>query len=254
MTHNDDAIITLRPRIQQLAESCRARPLPVDELIALAGRSPRRHRTAVRGCLAAVAAVASTLLVGNIATATATPATIPARPIPAAPTPAIPGSFAPVAALQPDGSDLARTLWLASDPSGLSQGCVSLTAASSPPPSRLPNVPREANVPSTTCAYAQGAAGDASLGYLISLESGPVIAYGFVPAAAVRVELSMSKTGLVLFRLANPTTTVTADVYGADLGLPIRAWSGPDLSGFRVTAIKAFDSTDRVVAELSFGQ
>ncbi len=245
---------TLRPRIHQLAESCTASPMPVEQLVALAGTAPRRHHAGRRRGIAAAAALASTLLVGNIATATATPSTVPAHPIPPSATPVTPGTFIPVAALQPNGSEVARTLWLAADPSGRSRGCVSLTAAASPPPSRLPNVPSEANVPNTACAFAQGAAGDVSMGYMASLERGPVIAYGFVPASAVRVELNMKKTGMILFRLAHPTATVNAEVYGTSLGLPIRAWSGPDLEGFRVTRIRAFDTADKVVAELSFGE
>ena len=252
MTSQDDA--KLRTRVHELADSCTSIPLPVGQLIARAGRSPRRH-PARRRCLAAFAGLVSTVLVaGNIATATAGPSAVPARPIAASPTPLTPGTYGPVASLHPDGSDLARTLWLASDPSGRSRGCVSLTAATTPPPSRLPNVPSDAGVPNTTCAHLQGVAGDISLGYLISLESGPVIAYGFVPASVVRVELTMRKSGNVLFRLLHPTTTVTAEVYGAWLDLPIRAWAGPDLSGFKLTTIRAFDSADTVVSELSFGQ
>lgn len=252
MTSQDDT--TLRTRVHQLADSCTSIPPPVGQLMARASHSPRRH-PARRRCLATFAGLVSTILVaGNIATATAGPSAVPARAIAPPPTPLTPGTYGPVASLHPDGSERPRTLWLAGDPSGRSRGCVSLTAAATPPPSRLPNIPSEAGVPSTTCAHPEGAAGDISLGYMITLESGPVIAYGFVPASAVRVELNMRKSGNVLFRLVNPTTTVAAEVYGAGLDLPIKAWAGPDLSGFRVTTIKAFNSADEVVSELSFGE
>ena len=89
---------------------------------------------------------------------------------------------------------------------------------------------------------------------MTSLEEGPAIAYGFVPATAVDVELNMKKTGIVLFRLVGPTTTVKAEIYGSSLGLPIKAWSGPDLDGFRVTSIKEFDGANKVVAEPCYGK
>lgn len=254
MTHQDDPMTALRPRIHQLAQFSSASPLPLEQLVALAGKSPRRHHAGRRRYLAAAAALVSTLLVGNIATATATPSTVPARPIPPTATPVTPGTFVSVAALQPEGSDLARTLRLASDPSGRSSGCVSLGPATSPPPSRLPNVPSDSNIPNTTCAFPHGPGGDLAIGYLITVGDGPTIAYGFVPAAAVRVELNMKKTGIVLFRLVDPTKTVKAEIYGASLGLPIKAWAGPDPDGFRVTSIKAFDGADKVVAELSYGE
>ena len=38
MTHQDDAMTTLQPRIHQRAESCTASLMPVEQLVALAGR------------------------------------------------------------------------------------------------------------------------------------------------------------------------------------------------------------------------
>lgn len=262
MTEHDDS--ALRDRIQELARRCQADPLPIGNLLDLAhtrcARSvkvlPRRHLAA---CVALALAVA-TLLVGNIVTATAEPSEVPGQPLPASTTPPAPGAFTPVATLEPERSGPPRTLWLASDPSGRSQGCVSLTQGTDSPPSQLPNVPSESQLPNTFCAFAEDRYGHLPLGYVDSLDSikahragaGTVLAYGFVPSSAVNVKLHMKKSGLVLLRLLRPSATVTARLYGATLGLPIKAWTGPDLSGFTVSRIEALDGEGKVVADLSF--
>lgn len=248
MTHVEDVV---RTEIDRRVERCGITPSPIDQVLQLARRADRTQRRRRRAAALASLSAAFTLAVGNLAVASATPGTIPAT---APNQDAVSGSFVSVAAVHPPGAAKAMTLWLGADPSGRSDGCVSLTPEGDRPPAQLPNIPASANSRGTVCSFREGGVKD-QIGYVTAgpaAPGGPVVAYGFVPSSAVKVTLTMRNRGFFLFRLLKPTEQVEAELYGSSLRLPVKAWQGPDLSGYSVKKIEARD-TDKVVATLSFG-
>jgi hypothetical protein len=221
-------------------------------------RPRNRRRRSLR--IAATALIPAALVVGggNLAYAASSPGAIPAVPI-AAPDSSQAGTFIPVATIRPTAPY--ATLLLASDPSGASFGCVSLTVTGTQRPTTLPDRPKDAAPLGTLCALNSPPLTDSApgIGYEISinpdhpsLAGQHFIAFGFVPAGTTSVVIRVAKRGPGIFRLLRPTTTVRANVFGASLHLPIEAWEGPDLSGYSVKSIQAIDPSGIVIARLTF--
>lgn len=249
MTSVEDIV---RTEIGRRLERCDTTPGGIDQVFQLARRADRSRRRRRRGAALASLSAAFTLTVGNLALASETPGTIPAAP---PSQDAVSGSFISVATVHPPGAAKAMTLWLGADPSGRSDGCVSLTPDGDRPPAQLPNIPASANSRGTLCSFREEGVKD-QIGYVTAAPAGPgghVVAFGFVPSRAVKVTLTMQNRGFVLFRILKPTEQVEAELYGSSLRLPVKAWQGPDLSGYSVQKIEARDTDDKVVATLSFG-
>lgn len=241
---------------------CLAGSLPVHDYGTHRLRPPlrdRRHRPA-RLALLGVLLLAVVLLGGNVAnaaTATRVVPTVPPVALPAL-TPATPGTFVKVASIAT--APVPFNLSLARDPSGRSFGCVSLNPAGTAPINLLPNSPTATDSAGTFCALRspKGTNSGPGVGYEISLNphlpaaDQGAIAFGYVPAGTIRVQIGFAKLGSVTFRLFKPNTSVQANVFGGSLHLPIEAWAGPDISGYRVTSIQAINQAGVVTASLNF--
>ena len=229
------------------------------KLSARASRN-RRHRPA-RLALVGVLLLAVVLLGGNVANAATAPRVIPTVPAVALPalTPATqPGTFVQVASIAT--APVRFNLSLARDPSGRSFGCVSLNPVGTTPINLLPNSPTAMDSVGTFCALRSpnGTNSGPGVGYEILLDhhlpaaDQGAIAFGYVPAGTSRVRIGFAKRGSVFFRHLKPNTSVLANVFGGSLHLPIKAWAGPNISGYRVTSIQAINQAGVVTASINF--
>lgn len=160
------------------------------------------------------------------------------------------GAFVPVATSATAANSERGRLWLAGDVPGSADGCVALTHGPHQGRPAIPDdpfVPGEGSICSLRSTTQESPATPA---YAVS--GNQHIAYGVVPASARRVTVRYEKRGNLVQRMLQRTRTLNAALFGSWLGRKIQAWEAPDLDGYRITRIDAFDATGVSVASLSF--
>lgn len=251
---------------QAAAEGARPSSPQAPALTAPAVRPRRfRHWSAVGGsdrrqagrrlALAAASAAVAVVAGGNIAYAASTPPVVPAVPLPGTQATVHAGVPVAVAAI---ASSVPSTLYLVGDPTRATYGCVTLNPTSQGPPPGVPTSPAATPPAGMMCAWRTAGGvqvpvgigyGDAIANDRLSTLDGQAVAYGYAPAGTVRVTIHLAKLGPAIFRLFNPTSTVTATVLGSPLGLPIVAWEGPDTTGYQVVSVQAINAAGHVTAQ-----
>ncbi len=230
-------------QLATLAERREPPALPPLERIQSAARHQDRVARLRRASVGVAAVIALGMVLVNVVDARRGITVLAGQPVGPDIPPATSGVYRAVAT----GTDW--MVWLASDQSGSSRGCVSIQRRGTAPPDRLPNNFRASGAPNTLCAPP-----GSGVGYLLRQPASGTdpLGFGFAPATTDHLVLSFERRGPIWQRLLTSDKTVRAPTYGHELGLPVVAWIGPDPKGYSLTRLRAVTASGEVVAELTF--